>query len=166
MNTSDNLPQHIARFEQNMDAALSRPNNDTEAPQSEWVDAETLASANPTAMVRDVEKRIESLQRSLAETRGYDPMTGKPALALPEGHARRRSFEMQLHQLTTQTLPYTRQRAAYIAELQAQRPTMEDRLRSQLAEQQRIQAAARAKAEENKINSLVPRMAAYRGGSR
>jgi len=165
-NDFSDSPINMERFERDKAAGLARPNNDSFAPPSDFAEAERLRTTDTAAMVRDVERKISSMRAELSQSNGFDERSGKPILTLPEGHPRRRALELQLRQMETETLPYTKHRAAEIAQRQAALPTTADNLRAQLERQQRIEAAARVKLEEREVEAMTMRMARRPGGAR
>ncbi|WP_267224132.1 hypothetical protein [Dyella silvae] len=167
--TTNNTPyaDHIASFEQNLSASVEQLRVDHEQPYSADEETEMLHTTDPAEMIRQVERRRDAVTKLLSETTGtFDKNTGKPHMVIPADHPRRRSLEIELHQLTAHTLPMTQARAADIAARKAVMPTTEERLKAEGERQQRIHQAALKRAEEMEIEEAAKRLRAQRQGAR
>jgi hypothetical protein len=163
MNQNDTA-EHIQRFEQNLAHAMARPQG-AQAPVSETHIRESTESAIPSDMVRQVERRVASIEQQLRDHRGFD-QRGQPQYVVAPGSQRRRALELEHYQLTQHTLPMTQQRAAVIAARKAATPTAEHKVRQEHERQQRLKAAAVKRAEELEVEAMARKLLRERGGAR
>ncbi|HJR10109.1 MAG TPA: hypothetical protein VJ823_01705 [Rhodanobacteraceae bacterium] len=92
-------------------------------------DAEYIAAQSPEIIVQQVELRVAKLERQLAETVGFDPVSGEP-VPLLKGRARENA-DRELAQLKLSTLPFARIQAAEVARAKAALPTQADKLQAE-----------------------------------
>lgn len=167
MNNDKNSPAgHIQAFDKAFAATQARSFG-TSGPVDHAARETALRAAVPEDMVRQVTKKMDVIEARLKELRGYDK-AGKPILTLTADDPRRRALEIELHNLKTRTLPYTKLQAERVAAAKAALPTATDKLRAQVEREQRIQNAAIAKAEELEVEERARRILAERrraGGS-
>jgi hypothetical protein len=149
----------ILKFDEQLSASKVRFDPEPHNPERE---AEALNNANPTDMVQQVTKRIDSLKAALEKSNGFDASTGKPLYAIPEGDRRRQTMELELRHMVTSVLPYTQLRAAEVQARKGALPTQEQLLVSQAERQQRLAEAARKRAEELEVEEMAKRILASR----
>jgi len=154
-----NPDQHLIDFQAALDASKSYG---TDAPADPERDAELVRNTDTGELVRQVTSKIEKLQVSLSETRGFDPRTGAPRYVVAD-ELRRRGLEKEIYHLQTAVLPYTQARAAEIDAMKATLPTHEQILQAEGERQQRLMVAAQARAEAIEVEDMARRILAARG---
>lgn len=117
---------------------------------------EALATTSPALMVAEVEGRIAQLEKQLATNTGFHPVTGEP-VPLVQGRARENA-ERELATLRHTTLPYTKMRAAEIAEAKAALPTTADKLQAEKDHKERVRARAEELALEAEAKEMAERI--------
>lgn len=126
--------------------------------QAPGMDDAALAAASPELMVAEVEGRIAQLERQLAATDGFDPISGNP-VPVVQGTARVNA-ERELAVLKHSTLPYTKMRGAEIAAAKATLPTTADKLQAEADHKERVRARAEELALEAEAKELAERLRA------
>lgn len=123
-------------------------------------DAEYIAAQSPEIIVQQVELRVAKLERQLAETVGFDPVSGEP-VPLLKGRARENA-DRELAQLKLSTLPFARIQAAEVARAKAALPTNTDKLQAEADKRDRIAARALELADEAEAKAQAERILAAR----
>lgn len=154
-----NTDQHLIDFQSRIEASTSFGEA---APVNPEEEAEFVRNTDTGNMIKQVTSQIEKLQGSLGETRGFDPHTGAPRYVVGD-EMRRRGMEIELHNLQTSVLPYTRAQAAEIDAKKAALPTQEQLLQAQAERQQRMVEAARKRAEDMEVEDMARRILTARG---
>lgn len=161
MSNNTNAPQHIREFSESLGSV--KLTIGPQAPQHEAeVEAQRLANTCPVDMVNQVVRRIEQIEQRLADVASRDRVTGEPVYRVPEGGSARRALEIELHQLKTNTLPMTRQRAAEVAAAKATLPTADDLAIVQIERRERIASRALELVEELEAKEQAERLLAER----
>lgn len=156
---TQNTDQHLINFQAALDASKS---SGKEAPADPEREAEYVRNADTGDLIKQVTSKIEKLQASLGETRGFDPRTGAARYVVAD-ELRRQGLEKELYHLKNAVLPYTQARAAQIDALKATLPTQEQVLQAEGERQQRLMVAAQKRAEEIEVEDIARRLLAARG---
>lgn len=125
--------------------------------QGPGTDPEQYRTFDPDIDVRKVESEIAALNARLDDFTGYD-RDGQPVYVL-QGHARKVA-EMQRDFMAASTLPYQKQRAAEIRQIQANLP---DLAAEEAARMQRIEERALQIAEEVEAKKIAAQLLSRRG---